>query len=662
MLNYRTSDQMIQYMDDKTAPIKSPTFENRAIPGKKKGRQLIDQFGPALFEQTGECVFIIGMDLRYLAANRPALDLLGYDENEIIGMHVGDVISMGQLLEEQIDPGDHANIYERILKRKDDSLIPVEIGTSVVSDLDGKPAYIQSIVRDISERKATEKLLKRNGRILSVISEATARLFRSPNIETRISELLESLGLAMEVFCCVIFEVENFSQSPKLIIKYKWAESRVAGFDAESAIQPFIHRMISMPDSVLSEIRAGTTEAISGYSFLAVPIQGALGSRGYFGMFDHENSLSWLLAEFDVVQTATNILGAALQRIQYEETIRVNEFRNRAIIDAFPDLFIRLGPNGTILDYSASPNHPLFIHRDMIAGKNLFETWPEEIVLGILGNENKESISAPHWWEGFQLPFSSGIYESRLHPTNHGEALIIIRDITDIIRLNEMKTDFINRASHELRTPLTSAILMADLIQQGGTQNELQEYWRILRNELNRQKNLIDRLLMAGRLESGMMKLESIPLDLIPVLEESIQAVKPIADKKKVELRLDVSLKPVDILADNGALQQIFINLITNAVKFSPEASHVSVVAGTTNDDVNVSIIDQGMGISPEALPHLFEKFYRAKNVTVAEIPGSGIGLYIVKSIIEELGGTIDVRSEMNRGTTFIVHLKSLPR
>jgi two-component system phosphate regulon sensor histidine kinase PhoR len=374
-------------------------------------------------------------------------------------------------------------------------------------------------------------------------------------------------------------------------------------------------------------------------------------------MFDRENNLSWLLTDFDVVHTATNLIGAALQRIQYEETIRLDEFRNRTIVDALPDLLIRIDSDGFILDYSSGPNHPLFIHRDMLAGKKLIEMWPEEIVKEIVGDENKDYFSAPHGWEGFQLPFSSSVYESRLHPISRHEALIIIRDITDMVRLNEMKTDFINRASHELRTPLTAAILMADLIQQGGTPEEQDEYWRVLRNELNRQKNLIDRLLMAGRLESGTLKLESVALDLIPVLEESIQAVRPIANKKKVVLSLDTSQKPVNVLGDNGALQQVFINLINNAVKFSPEGSSVRVIVGFS-DGVDVSIVDQGMGIAPDAMPHLFEKFYRARNVTVAEIPGSGIGLYIVKSIVEELGGTIDIKSELNKGTTFIVHLR----
>jgi PAS domain S-box-containing protein len=644
-------------MDEKTVPVKPLSPEIMAKLNKPKRKWDVDRFGRTLFDQTGECIFIIDMDLCYLAANKQALHLLGYHENEIIGKPVSEVISMGDMPDQQVIPGDEANIYERILKRKDGTLIPVEIGTSLVSDENGKPAYIQSIVRDISDRKETEKLLARNSRILAVISEATARLLRSPNIESGISEMLESLGYTLQVFCCVIFKIENFSGSPEIKILYNWLEPGTTDFNVTNAIKPFVNRIISAPDAVLSEIKKGRTSEPPENSFLAIPIQGTLGSSGFLGMFDRENNLSWLLTDFDVVHTATNLIGAALQRIQYEETIRLDEFRNRTIVDALPDLLIRIDSDGFILDYSSGPNHPLFIHRDMLAGKKLIEMWPEEIVNGILGDENKDSFSAPHGWEGFQLPFSSSVYESRLHPISRHEALIIIRDITDMVLLNEMKTDFINRASHELRTPLTAAILMADLIQQGGTQEEKDEYWRVLRNELNRQKNLIDRLLMAGRLESGMLKLESVVLDLIPVLEESMQAVRPIANKKKVALSLDALQKPVNVLGDNGALQQVFINLINNAVKFSPEGSNVRVIVGFS-DGVDVSIVDQGMGIAPDAMPHLFEKFYRARNVTVAEIPGSGIGLYIVKSIIEELGGKIDIKSELNKGTTFIVHLR----
>jgi len=644
-------------MNERAMPRKRISAGRRNKSVEKKRKWDVDSFGSTLFEQTGECVFIIGMDLHYLAANRKALHLLGYEADELVGMSVSDLVSMGQLLDQQAAVGDQVNIYERILRRKDGNPVPVEISTSLVTDENGDPAYIQSTVRDITDRKTAEKLLKRNRRILSVISEATARLFRSPNIQSRISEMLESLGQALEIFCSVIFEIHNFEGHPEIKVQYKWIENKAGIFDIEAAIQPYLHKISSSPEAVFSVKDAGRTSTNAGFSFLAIPVEGILGSWGFLGLFDRENSLSWLPMDFDSIQTAANLFGAALQRIQYEETIRLNESRNRAIMEAIPDLLIRINSTGAILDYSSNPDHPLFIHRDMIAGKKLVQTWPEEIVNRILGDENMNSFTVFHQVEGFQLPFSSRIYESRLYPTNQHEALIIIRDITDMITLNEMKTDFINRASHELRTPLTAAMLMVDLIQQGGTPEALEEYWRTLKNEMNRQKSLIDRLLMAGRLESGMMKLESQPLDLIPLLDESIRAVKPIADIKRVSLLLNAHPTGMQILGDKGALEQVFINLINNATKFSPQGSNVRIEVERSGGYIEVSIQDQGMGIAPEALPHLFEKFYRAKNVTIAEIPGSGIGLYIVKSIVEELGGKISVKSELNMGTAFIVSL-----
>jgi two-component system phosphate regulon sensor histidine kinase PhoR len=222
-----------------------------------------------------------------------------------------------------------------------------------------------------------------------------------------------------------------------------------------------------------------------------------------------------------------------------------------------------------------------------------------------------------------------------------------------------MKSDFINRASHELRTPLTSAIMMVDLIQSGGTPQELEEYWTILNSELNRQKILIDRLLIAGRLESGMMNLEIVPTNLVAVLEESVQAVKPIANKKKISINLELPAQYINILGDKSGLQQVFINLINNATKFSPDESIVTVSVSILDKDIHIAITDKGMGIPTEDIPKLFDRFYRGRNVTIAEIPGSGVGLYIVKTIVQQLGGNINIYSEPNVGSTFTVILKS---
>ena len=111
-------------------------------------------------------------------------------------------------------------------------------------------------------------------------------------------------------------------------------------------------------------------------------------------------------------------------------------------------------------------------------------------------------------------------------------------------------------------------------------------------------------------------------------------------------------------MGDNSGLQQVFINLINNAVKFSRQGGTVQVTVTGNESEVLVEIVDSGVGIPDQAIAHLFERFYRAKNVTIAEIPGSGIGLYIVKSIVEELRGSIEVESVLNVGTTFTVRLK----
>jgi PAS domain S-box-containing protein len=646
-------------MDDKAIPLSKPSIDQNLSLRSSPKQWGDDLHYRALFEQTGECVFIIGLDFHYLAANQQAVSLLGYAEGELIGMPVSAVMTQDDALGHQALMDEGSNLLERILKRKDGSTLPVEISTSVVYNESGEPAYIQSIARDISERKNAERILKRHMRILSVIADATVTLLRSSNIETQIPEVLQALGTAMGVCCCAIFEINTFSTNPTINVCYHWHTSGKEDFNILAVIRPYIPELFDTSSGYFSYCKSEFGNASSPEpAFVAIPINGNPGSWSFLGFFDDNEKLSWSSSEFDAAQTAANLIGSALQRNRYEETIRINETRNRIILDALPDLLIRIDVNESILDYSANAEHPLYIHRDLIMGKKLSQIWPPEIVQTIIGPANQVTFDLPSNIESFHLPHSNHIFESRLHPISPIEALIVIRDITEQARLNEMKSDFINRASHELRTPLTSSILMSELIQEGGTPEELDEYWRTLKSELNRQKILIDRLLIAGRLESGMMKLDVVPLDLLPVLDESLMAVKAIASKRRVTLDFEPCGEPVHVLGDKSGLQQVFINLINNAVKFSQEGGTVWITVAHDEDTLWVRIRDNGVGIPKDAIPHLFERFYRAKNVTIAEIPGSGIGLYIVKSIVEELGGTIQVSSVLNDGTTFAVCLK----
>lgn len=608
----------------------------------------------ALFEQTGECVFIIGLDFKFVTANLQALQLLGYEEDQLTGLPVESIMPLedpserGALIDRQL------TLSESTLKKKDGALLPVELSISVVHNDMGLPTYIQMLARDISDRKQAETSLKRHLRALSVIGETTAGLFRSPNIKTTIPEVLESLGYAVDVFCCALFNIHT----PELMEQYQWTDHELAGFNIAGTLHPYLDVIEENPTRVFSVTGVQHPDPRIGLlSILVIPIQGAMGSWGFLALFDKQNQLSWLANEFDTIQTTANLIGAALERLRYEETIRISEMRNRIIVNALPDLLLRTDLEGSILDYNANPSHPLYAPRESMVGRKLRDLWPEEVAKMILDTEEQKTFMSSHWVYGFSLPGHKQTFEARLHPISAGEALIIVRDITEQARLDQMKSDFINRASHELRTPLTSAIMMTELLQQGGSKEEMDEYWGVLMNELNRQKELINQLLLAGRLESGRMNLEAVPMDLIPVLQESMLAVKSIANKRNITIKLDAAQESMMVMGDAGGLSQVFINLINNAVKFSPANKIVEIVTAFDGNEVGVSISDHGLGIPADAITHLFERFYRAKNVTVAEIPGSGIGLYIVKSIVDELKGSISVASEIGKGATFTVRL-----
>src|SRR5688572_18949928 len=234
-------------MDEKTIPLQKYVIDSRNQLGKPNKRWGEDLHYRSLFEQTSECVFIIGLDFCYLAANQQALSLLGYEERELIGMPVREVMSQNDFLgHDSLFIDDESNLYERILKRKDGSTLPVEISTSIVYDENDQPAYIQSIARDISERKHAEWVLKRHTQILSVIGDATARLLRSSNIEIKIPEVLESLGLAMDVSSCAIFEINTFSEQPTVQVRYMWERSEGSLFDISSALESFIPDLLNL--------------------------------------------------------------------------------------------------------------------------------------------------------------------------------------------------------------------------------------------------------------------------------------------------------------------------------------------------------------------------------------------------------------------------------
>ena len=271
-------------MDEKTIPFdKLPIDIQVHLKKEQLWAEALDY--RALFEQTGECVFIIGLDFKVIAANTKALHLLRYNEGEFIGIPIDSIMTLDASTDRESMLYQKFDSSEQILKRKDGSTFPVELSLSVVHNANSMPAYVQMVARDITDRKLAERALKRHMRALAVIGEVTAGLFRSPKLDERIPEVLETLGYAVSIFNCSIFDIKNNVVN----VKYQWTDHAIADFQVDKVIQPFMQSISEMPERVFSVTDVQTDYPTAPtVSMLVIPVQGTLGLWGFLALLDKE--------------------------------------------------------------------------------------------------------------------------------------------------------------------------------------------------------------------------------------------------------------------------------------------------------------------------------------------------------------------------------------
>jgi two-component system OmpR family sensor kinase len=214
---------------------------------------------------------------------------------------------------------------------------------------------------------------------------------------------------------------------------------------------------------------------------------------------------------------------------------------------------------------------------------------------------------------------------------------------------------FLADASHELRTPVTSIRGYAELFRRGAAErpDDLATAMRRIEDESIRMGTLVDDLLLLARLDQGR-PLEAVPVDLAVIAADSASDAEVLAPDREVVLQV---AGPLTVLGDEPRLRQVVGNLLQNALRHTPVGSKVTVTAGRRGTEVYLSVADEGPGIAPEHLPHLYERFYRADPSRTRMSGGAGLGLAIVASIVDSLGGTATVTSEVGHGATFTILL-----
>ncbi|HAZ10733.1 MAG TPA: hypothetical protein DCY56_06480 [Candidatus Omnitrophica bacterium] len=226
----------------------------------------------------------------------------------------------------------------------------------------------------------------------------------------------------------------------------------------------------------------------------------------------------------------------------------------------------------------------------------------------------------------------------------------------ELKNLNKMKSDFISSVSHELRTPLTSIKGYASILMTGKLGDVLpaqKERLEKIDKHSNSLVHLINNLLDIARIESGNVQMEMKDISIKEMLDSIVDIIIPQVKEKNISLKINSKIKFDRIKVDPSQMERVFLNLLSNAVKFTPEKGMVIIEIKEKNDDIQFSIEDTGIGIPTQDIPKVFQEFFRADNALDQKIKGSGLGLSLVKKIIEAHKGKIWFDSELGKGSRF---------
>lgn len=253
------------------------------------------------------------------------------------------------------------------------------------------------------------------------------------------------------------------------------------------------------------------------------------------------------------------------------------------------------------------------------------------------------------------------IHVAALH-SSQGEpmgAVIVLNDITELVNLERIRTDFVANASHELKTPITAIRGLAETLQ--GDEDPDPEMTRRFIDRIHAQSlrlsRLINDLMAISRLESEEQELTFVPVDMVRLVNGSVQSAEPTREEKGHELILELPDEPLQVSGDWESLNQLVDNLVDNAIKYTPENGRIRVALRREDEDVVLIVEDNGIGISPQYQQRVFERFYRVDKARSQSLGGTGLGLSIVKNIAEKHGGSVTLESRVGAGSRFIVRL-----
>lgn len=586
----------------------------------------------AIVEDSDDAIISKDLDGNVTSWNRGAENLFGYTAEEIIGRPITVLIPEQALTEEstilnKIKCGDKIEHYDTVRRCKDGSLKEVSLTVSPIKDVAGNITGASKIARDITERKRTEKDLRESQMMLALAMKSSRMGVWEHDIAAGIvrwsPELEEIFGLRRGEFK-----------------------------GTRSAFYELIHP--ADREQVFSEVETAVKE-----------------KRDYaveFRFLHKDGSVRWMEGRGQAVYaedgSPVRVYGSGMditERKRAEEKLKESEKLFRMMADNISHFAWMADENGNRFWFNRQWFEYTGTTFEEMKGMGWKKIHHPEHIDRVLKNLEKCWKTGEIWEDTFPLRGKDGQYRwflSRALPIRDESGKIIRwfgtnTDITDrkiaeeaLVAANRSKDEFLSILSHELRTPLNSILGWIKMLRAGGLDEEkIARAHETIERNARLQCNLIEDLLDVSRIISGKMRIEKMEVDLAAVAASSANSVRPLAEAKQLSLKYSSEIDSLIIYGDQNRLQQIIVNLANNAIKFTPAGGNVSIKLSKTESSARLEIIDTGIGIGADFLPYIFDRFSQADTTTRRNFSGLGLGLTIVKHLVELHGGSISVTS-----------------
>ncbi len=366
-----------------------------------------------------------------------------------------------------------------------------------------------------------------------------------------------------------------------------------------------------------------------------------------------------------LLNIAANHAAIAIQNSRLFKKAISEEKRTRAIIEHMADGVLLLNRSGSIVTVNPALCKLLDMKAKDIIGQNIHSANLDKRLKLLCAPAQKGSADNNLVVNEVTLPgenaptlqvFTNTIYNERHYKI--GE-IRVTHDVTQERILEQMKDDFVSTISHELRTPLFSIQGFVRLILGGDVPDEQtqREFLTIIERQANHLSNLVSNLLDLNRLASDALPIDKVPVQIADTIYLTLAKLQGLSQKKSIQIKAKLHANLPLILGDPQRLEQVFTNLIGNAIKFTPKNGRVLVSAKATPKSIVISIADTGIGIPPDELERIFGKFYQVEEHSTRSAEGSGLGLHISKQLIKKHQGRIWAKSKVGKGSTFYIEL-----